>query len=113
MRYLFARGDVDVRELLDQQPIFIGFKVDTTLRRQLESLGDSEKKYLSADDSTFLRTCRLGEEVYMGKLVHERLTTDRVDDIRRNVVSIMRRLVPNVRLPNHMEILACSAVEPE
>ena len=100
-----------MRELLDHQPIFIGFKVDTTLRRQLESLSTSEKKYLSTDDSTFLRTCRLGDEVYMGKLVHERLTTDRVDDVCRNIVSIMRRLVPNVRLPNNMEILACSAVE--
>jgi hypothetical protein len=110
-RFLFATGDVDGRELLDHQPIFIGFKVNTTLRRQLESLSSSEKRYLSADDSTFLRICRLGEEVYMGKLLHERLTTDRVDDVRRNIVSIMRRLVPDVRLPNNMEILACSAVE--
>jgi hypothetical protein len=89
-------------------PIFIGFKLDTGLRRQLESLTGPDRKYVSADDSTYLRYCRAGEDLYVGKLIHESLTIDRVDDIRRNIVSIMQRLCPEVRLPREMEILSGS-----
>lgn len=96
-------------ELLDQLPIFVGFKLDSSLRRQLDSLAGSERKYVSGEDSNLLRICRLGEDLYVGKLIHERLTTDRVDDIRRNVLSIMSRLCPDVRLPAKLEILACGA----
>jgi hypothetical protein len=89
------------------QPIFVGFKLDTSLRRQIEAISSSDRKYVSADDSSFLRLCQLGEDVYLGKLIDERLTTDRVDDVRRNVLSIVRRLCPEVRLPEVLEILPC------
>ena len=98
-------------ELLIHQPIFIGFKADSSLRQLLESLSDSDKKYISAEDSTFLRICRVGEDIYVGKLIHESLTTDQVDDIRRNIFSIMRRIRREGRLPSDLKILACSAVD--
>ena len=60
------------------------------------------------DDSTFLRICSLGNDRYVGKLVDERLTTDRVEDIRRNIMSILQRICPDVRLPHQMDILAGS-----
>ena len=103
--------DVVLLELLIHQPLFIGFKADGRLRQQLESLSDSDKKYISAEDSTFLRICRVGEDVYVGKLIHESLSTDQVDDIRLHVLSIMRRLGREVRLPSVLKILACSAVQ--
>ena len=99
-------------ELLIHQPIFIGFKADNSLRQHLESLSDSDKKYFSREDSTFLRICQVGEDIYVGKLVHESLTTDRVEDIRRNVLSIVRKIGTDVRLPVNLKILACSAAEP-
>ena len=95
-------------ELLINQPIFIGFKADNNLRQHLESLNEFDKKYFSPEDSTFLRVCRVGEDIYVGKLVHESLTTDRVEDIRRNVVSIMHKIASGVRLPANLKILACS-----
>jgi hypothetical protein len=98
-------------ELLIHQPIFIGFKADHSLRQQLESLSDSDKQYVSAEDSAFLRICRVGEDIYVGKIIRDSLTTDRVDDIRRNVLSIIRRLGRELRLPSDLKILACSAAE--
>lgn len=92
-------------ELEDHRSVFIGFKLDTGLRRQLESLSGPDKKYVSTADSTFLRICRIGDERYVGKLIHERLTTDRVDDIRRNIASILQRVCPETRLPEKMDIL--------
>ena len=98
-------------ELLIDQPIFIGFKTDSGHRERLESLNDSDKKYISTEDSTFLRICRVGEDIYVGKLIHKSLTTDQVDDIRRNVLSIMRRLGFEGRLPSDLKIFACSVVD--
>jgi hypothetical protein len=98
----------ELLELLINQPIFIGFKADNNLRQHLESLNEFDKQYFSPEDSTFLRVCRVGEDIYVGKLVHESLTTDRVEDIRRNVVSIMHKIASEVRLPTNLKILACS-----
>ena len=90
-------------ELSAEHGIFIGFKLDTGLRRQLESLSGPDRRYVSLDDATFLTLCRRGEDVYVGKVVADGLTTGRVDDVRRNVLSIMRRLCPEARLPEVLE----------
>jgi hypothetical protein len=97
-----------VIRLSEDTPIFVGFKLETGLRRQLEALTGPDKKYVSSEDSTFLRVCRLGDEYWIGKLIEERLSTERIDDIKRNVVSILNRLFPDERLPKRFEILAVS-----
>ena len=94
-------------DLTESQPIFIGCKLDGPMRRQLENLSGPDRKYVSSEDSTFLRVCRLGEHDYIGKVIHERISTDRVDDVRRNVLSILARLFPETRLPVHLDILVC------
>jgi hypothetical protein len=104
-----------VIRLSQDTPIFVGFKLETGLRRQLESIAGPDKKYVSHDDSTFLRICKLGDDHYVGKLIEERLTTERIDDIKRNVVSILNRLCPEERLPKVFVILAVAerqAAEP-
>ena len=97
-------------ELLVDEPIFVGFKAGRALRQLLESLGSADKKYVSSEDSTFLRLCSIGEDLYVGKLTDEALATDRVDDIRCNVLSILRKLGPAVPLPTTLRIFACRAV---
>jgi hypothetical protein len=99
-------GERRVIDLAENQPIFIGFKLETGLRRQIEALSGSDRKYVSEEDSTFLRVCRVKDEVYVGKLIEERLTTQRVDDICRNIFSIIKRLFPDERLPHDLEIFA-------
>ncbi len=98
--------------LSERHAIFIGCKLDSSLRRCFESLSSSEKKYVSRDDSTFLRICRLGEDDYVGKVIDEPISTDRVDDVRRNVLSILQRLAPEIRLPANLSILVCEVPEP-
>lgn len=95
-------------EIFLDQLIFVGFKADKHLSLQIETLSDSDRKYVSSDDSGFLRSCRVGEDTYIGKLVRGGLSTNQVDDIRRNVLSIIRKLGPLVRLPNELKILACT-----
>jgi len=94
-------------KLDDQTAIFIGFKLDGQLRRQLDSIEGADRRYVSRENSNFLRICQLGEDNYVGKVIVDRLTTDRVDDVRRNVLSILRRLCPESRFPEHMDVLVC------
>ncbi len=98
--------------LSSETAIFIGFKMDGTLRRTLQNLSGPDKRYVSTEDPSFLMICRLGEDDYVGKVVDDRLTTERVDDVQRNVRSILQRLCPDFRLPPRMEILACDARTP-
>jgi len=93
--------------LLDTQPVFIGFKMDSSLGRQIDALTGPDLQYVSTENSDFLRICMLGKDRYVGKLIHERLTTERVDDIKRNVLSILARLCPETRFPQNLVILAC------
>ncbi len=102
-----AEGCGDLLELLIEQPIFIGFKADNSLRQRLETLSDSDKQYVSAEEPSFLRICRVGEDTYVGKFVCDSLTTDQVDDIRRSVLSIIRRLGHTLRVPVNLKIIAC------
>ena len=98
-------------DLTDRHPLFIGFKLDGTLRRALQSLTGPSARYVSSSDPSFLMICRLGKHEYVGKTVEEHLTTDRVEDIRRNVLSILQRVCPDHRLPETMEILATTGLE--
>jgi len=104
-------------ELSKRHPLFIGFKLDGSLRRQLEALSGPDRKYVSGQDATFLSLCRRGEDVYVGKVIEDGLTTGRVDDVQRNVLSIMRRLCPETRFPDKLDIMVCLppdlAEEPE
>jgi hypothetical protein len=98
-------------ELSERHPIFVGTKMDSSLKRRIEALTGADRRYVSADDSTFLRICTLRGDEYIGKVLHEKLSTDRVDDVRRNVLSILQRLCPDTRFPNHLDILPCEPGE--
>ncbi len=103
-------------ELTDRSPIFIGFKMDTSLKREIEALEGSDRQYVSREDSSFLMICTLGVDQYVGKIVEERMTTDRVEDVRRNVLSILQRICPEKRFPEIFDILPCvvpGPAEPE
>src|SRR5262249_48361671 len=52
----------DRLRLVGTQALFVGMKLDSQLRRRLETIPETEKKYVSRDNTTFLTICRLGEE---------------------------------------------------
>ena len=92
-------------ELKNDPKLFIGFKIDSLILRELRSLEESQQKYVSASESVFLSLCKRGKENFVGKVLDEPLSTDRVDDVRRNVLSILKKLIPETRLPEKMDIL--------
>jgi len=96
-------------QLTDQQRIFIGFKMNGSLRHQLGALEGPDVQYVSHEEGAFLTICFHNKDQYVGKIVDGRLTTDHVDDVRRNVISILSRLCPEFRMPENLDIWVCAS----
>jgi len=76
--------------------LFVGLKLDAAMRSDLAHLAQNLKQFV--EDPTYLSLCLFGEDKYLGKIIDGGLPTDSVDDVRRNVVSIMARIFPERRV---------------
>ena len=101
-------GHDGIAELDGRRAIFIGFKLDTGLRRQLESLTGPDRKYVSTEDSTFLRICRVGEDHYVGKLIDERRKEidRRVKEMEKEVGAVQMKLFDEVEKDQYQRDLS-------
>ena len=77
--------------------LFFGCKIDSKLREALAQAKPGDRRYFEDPDSPFLRLCRFGDERWIGKVMDAGLNVTEVEDIQRNVLSILRRIAPEVR----------------
>ena len=75
--------------------LFFGRKIDGKLREALTQAKLGDRRYF--EDADFLRVISVGEEEWIGKIVKPGVDVGDVEDIQRNVVSILRRIAPTVR----------------
>jgi hypothetical protein len=82
--------------------LFFGTKVDSKLREGLALSKPGDKKYFDGTSEEFLRVIELGEdkdkERWIGKVIKAGPAVTEVDDIQRNILSILRRVAPNARV---------------
>jgi hypothetical protein len=81
--------------------LFFGCKIDSKLRDALNQAKPSERRYFEgAGGSEFLTICDFAdEEQWIGKVIEGGLSVTEVEDIQRNVVSILRRIATEIRIP--------------
>ena len=83
--------------------LFFGTKIDSKLREGLALSKPGAKKYFDGSSEEFLRVIELGEdkdkERWIGKVIKAGPAVTEVDDIQRNILSILRRVAPNARIP--------------
>lgn len=83
--------------------LFFGTKIDSKLREGLALSKPGDKKYFDGSSDEFLRVMELGEEKdrerWIGKVIKPGPAVTEVDDIQRNILSILRRVAPNARIP--------------
>lgn len=81
--------------------LFVGCKIDSKLRDAMSQAKPSERRYFeSTGGSEFLTICDFGEdEKWIGKVLDGGINVTEVDDIQRNVVSILRRISAEIRIP--------------
>jgi hypothetical protein len=83
--------------------LFFGTKIDSKLREGLALSKPGDKKYFDGSSEEFLRVMEIGDEKdrerWIGKVIKPGPAVTEVDDIQRNVLSILRRVAPNARVP--------------
>src|SRR3954463_15990330 len=83
--------------------LFFGTKIDSKLREGLALSKPGDKKYFDGSSEDFLRVLELGDEKdkerWVGKVIKGGTAVTEVDDIQRNILSILRRVAPNARIP--------------
>jgi hypothetical protein len=79
--------------------LFFGTKIDSKLREGLALSKPGDKKYFDGSSDEFLRVVEVDEERWIGKVIKAGPAVTEVDDIQRNIVSILRRIAPNARVP--------------
>ena len=83
--------------------LFFGTKIDSKLREGLALSKPGDKKYFDGSSEEFLRVIEIGDEKdrerWVGKVIKPGPAVTEVDDIQRNILSILRRVAPNARIP--------------
>lgn len=97
-------------KLLKGERLFFGCKIDSKLREALAQAKPGERRYFDDPNGEFLRVLSFEEERWIGKVMGGGVNVGDVEDIQRNVVSILRRVAPSVRTsPSSIKIFAVSA----
>jgi hypothetical protein len=78
--------------------LFFGTKIDSKLREALSQAKPGDKKYFDGSSEEFLRVLEVQDEKWIGKVIKPGPVVTEVDDIQRNIVSIMRRVAPAGRV---------------
>ena len=83
--------------------LFFGTKIDSKLREGLALSKPGDKKYFDGSSDEFLRVIEIGDdkdkERWIGKVIKPGPAVTEVEDIQRNILSILRRVAPNARVP--------------
>lgn len=83
--------------------LFFGTKIDSKLREGLALSKPGDKKYFDGSSDEFLRVLEIGDEKdkerWIGKVIKAGPAVTEVEDIQRNILSILRRVAPNARIP--------------
>ncbi len=83
--------------------LFFATKIDSKLREGLALSKPGDKKYFDGSSEEFLRVMEIGDEKdrerWIGKMIKPGPAVTEVDDIQRNLLSILRRVAPNARIP--------------
>jgi hypothetical protein len=87
--------------------LFFGFKIDGKMREALAQATPGDRRYFDDPASPYLRVLSNGDEQWIGKLVDGGIAPSEVEDIQRNVISILNRVAPGGRhSPSAMRVFS-------
>lgn len=95
-----------------QRKLFAGVRIDGRMREQLDKCPPRDRVYFESEDNRFLTVLRGGNDTYLGKVLDPACAARGVEDIRRNVWSILQRICPGRRDEGEVKIYALLDDEP-
>jgi hypothetical protein len=77
---------------------FVGIKISTKLQSRLDSPAAGTERYFQKDNVEYLEIVTLGEDRVIGRFVHNGFPVGDLDDISRNVRSIISLITQGDRI---------------
>ena len=95
-----------------ERKLFVGVRVDNKLRDALEHCAARDRVYFDGSDPRYLQVVRAIEDSYVGKVVDPGAAAAAMDDLKRNVLSILTRVSSGRRGEDDVKVFALDDGEP-
>lgn len=86
--------------------LFAGVRIDGKMREQLDKCPQRDRVFFESPDGRYLTVLRGGDDTYIGKILDTAAPLNSMDDIRRNVWSILQRICPGRRDESEVKLFA-------
>jgi len=95
-----------------ERKLFVCLRIDNKMRDQLAQAPARDKVYFDGSDPRYLTTIRTTEESYIGKIVDGGTPAVSMDDLKRNLLSILTRVAPGRHRDDAVKVFALDEGEP-
>jgi hypothetical protein len=95
-----------------ERKLFVCLRIDNKMRDQLAQAPARDKVYFDGSDPRYLTTIRSAEDSYIGKLVDPGTAAVAMDDLKRNLLSILTRVAPGRHRDDAVKVFALDEGEP-
>ena len=95
-----------------ERKLFVGVRIDNKLRDALEHCPPRDRAYFDGSDPRYLQVVRGGDDSYVGKIVEPATTANAMEDIKRNLLSILTRVSGGRRNEDDVKVFAADEGEP-
>jgi len=75
---------------------FLGFKITARLQEGLDNCNPNNMFYFKDNNPDLLQIVTLDSDKYIGKILVQGIESRKIDDISRNIVSILNKLCPDI-----------------
>ena len=82
----------------ESKRLFVGIKVSTKLQRELDNCAPGSDRYYKQDKPESLQIVTFGEERIIGRFIRDGYPVTDIDDVRRNIRSIITLLTRGSRI---------------
>lgn len=95
-----------------ERKLFIALRVDNKLRDQLNNCAPRDRHYFDGTNPDYLHVVRGPEDVFVGKIVDAGTAAVAMDDLKRNLLSILTRIAPGRHRDDSVKVFALDDGEP-
>jgi hypothetical protein len=94
-----------------ERKLFVGLRIDNKMREQLFQCPPRDKVYFDGSDPAYLQILRSMEDSYIGKMVDAGTAASAIEDLKRNILSILNRVSQGRHRDEALKIFAVDAGE--
>jgi hypothetical protein len=95
-----------------ERKLFVCLCIDNKMRDQLAQAPARDKVYFDGSDPRYLTTMRSAEDAYIGKIIDGGTPAASMDDLKRNLLSILTRVAPGRHREDAVKVFALDEGEP-